>query len=321
MFENVFAFYKRKVFYYKNDQDDRDKNQDQVLTFETIYEEVSKITNAPDLKKLVVAHHDNMKNNEIFAQVKSEEAKRIILDAIEVMDSQLMKIQTAKPTISFGVNNESSEELIKRWDEQIDSTINELKIEIKDPVKNLEFQLSRPTDFDSMILSNDPRSKKMVADWVLETIKSNHCQLNLLYRGSRDGFQAKNFHEKCDNRGPTVVLIENTTENKFGGYAAVSWMSNGNDIKNEESKRSFLFSVDKKQKLLYKLKCDMMALYHSLAYGPAFGNALFVRGKFNEKNGSGCISESYEDLKEGGLISGTHPFTVKEIEVYSIEFI
>ena len=29
----------------------------------------------------------------------------------------------------------------------------------------------------------------------------------LLFRGSQDGFRAKLFHNKCDNKGPTLTII------------------------------------------------------------------------------------------------------------------
>jgi hypothetical protein len=31
-------------------------------------------------------------------------------------------------------------------------------------------------------------------------------QLTLYYRGSRDGWMAKDFHSKCDNKGATMTL-------------------------------------------------------------------------------------------------------------------
>ena len=48
----------------------------------------------------------------------------------------------------------------------------------------------------------------------------------LLYRGSRDGWHASDFHKCCDNKGPTVTLIKVvTTDAKyiFGGYTDQSW--------------------------------------------------------------------------------------------------
>ena len=325
-FEDTLTDYKQKVFRYKaGPQEDHDKDQETALTFESLYKEVNKVTNANELKKLLMIHYENMKSNEIFAQVKGDEAKKIVADAIEVMSGDLTKLQTVKPTISFG-NNVDLEELFKLWDEQVDTAINGFKIEIKDPIQPIRFELSRGwVGFDSEILKNEPANKNLIADWVNETIKADRVALNLIYRGSRDGYTAKNFHEKCDNRGPTVVIVENTIGNKFGGYAAVSWTSgNGGkfEIKNNESFSCFLFSVDKKQKLPYNPGSNHRALGHSPDYGPIFGYAaaLAIADNCNANSNSYCdySYNSYQNLKEGGHLSGTRNFTVKEIEVYAI---
>mmetsp|Transcript_12077 Transcript_12077/g.18622 ORF Transcript_12077/g.18622 Transcript_12077/m.18622 type:complete len:746 (+) Transcript_12077:170-2407(+) len=50
-------------------------------------------------------------------------------------------------------------------------------------------------------------------------------RLDLLYRGSRDGFRAEDFHELCDGQGPTVTIIKDRTGNIFGGYLDKSWNS------------------------------------------------------------------------------------------------
>ena len=36
--------------------------------------------------------------------------------------------------------------------------------------------------------------------------------LKLIYRGSRDGFKAIDFHTKCDNQGPTISIIKSLSE-------------------------------------------------------------------------------------------------------------
>ena len=49
-----------------------------------------------------------------------------------------------------------------------------------------------------------------------------------LYRGSRDGFTAGAFHEKCDKKGETITIIrneDNGQKNIFGGYSSKSWLS------------------------------------------------------------------------------------------------
>ena len=44
----------------------------------------------------------------------------------------------------------------------------------------------------------------------------------LLYRKSRDGSTLNDFHNKCDNKGITITLIETTKGYKFGRYTELS---------------------------------------------------------------------------------------------------
>jgi hypothetical protein len=62
--------------------------------------------------------------------------------------------------------------------------------------------------FESLILKDYP---KILSDFSNKVWK-------LLYRGSRDGFGASKFHEKCDNESNTLTLIETTKGFIFGGF-------------------------------------------------------------------------------------------------------
>ena len=37
----------------------------------------------------------------------------------------------------------------------------------------------------------------------------------MIYRGSEDGFRASIFHLKCDNKGPTLILIKSEAEDEL----------------------------------------------------------------------------------------------------------
>ena len=52
-------------------------------------------------------------------------------------------------------------------------------------------------------------------------------EFNLIYRASRDGWDARNdFHRLCDEKGPTLTLIKvKETGRICGGYTSVSWSS------------------------------------------------------------------------------------------------
>jgi hypothetical protein len=50
-------------------------------------------------------------------------------------------------------------------------------------------------------------------------------RFTLLWRGSRKGFGAGDFHSRCDGHPPTLTLIQDTKGNIFGGFTPVEWVS------------------------------------------------------------------------------------------------
>jgi len=100
--------------------------------------------------------------------------------------------------------------------------------------------------------------------------------LSLLYRGSRDGFQAGAFHRLCDGKANTLTVIKNTNGCIFGGFASTAW-SSSNGFKRDY--RAFLFSLTNPSFTPLKLKVTepKHAVYHRSDFGPIFGeNALVV---------------------------------------------
>ena len=47
----------------------------------------------------------------------------------------------------------------------------------------------------------------------------------LIYRGSEDGFTAAVFHSKCDQKGPTLIIIKSEFGKIFGGFTDIDWNS------------------------------------------------------------------------------------------------
>lgn len=48
--------------------------------------------------------------------------------------------------------------------------------------------------------------------------------MTLIYKGSIDGYEAKDFHEKCDKQGETITIVK-SGERVFGGYTDINWDS------------------------------------------------------------------------------------------------
>jgi hypothetical protein len=71
----------------------------------------------------------------------------------------------------------------------------------------------------------------------LENMLPIKKQWNCIFRGSRDGFSSHTFHQKCDGKGPTIVIVKSEFGNIFGGFSPISWGKSGNDLS------TFLFSL------------------------------------------------------------------------------
>ena len=67
------------------------------------------------------------------------------------------------------------------------------------------------------------------ASTVMSWLSTDAC--TLIFRASCDGKTAGDFHRCCDNKGPTLIVIQ-SGEYIFGGYTSKSWTSRKCLIKN-----------------------------------------------------------------------------------------
>ena len=78
---------------------------------------------------------------------------------------------------------------------------------------------------ESMILTNEGHRQNLKG-WLMPTgLEGEWC---LLFRASRDGFATETFHSKCDNKGPTVTVVQSGA-NIFGGFTEIPWKSKNID--------------------------------------------------------------------------------------------
>ena len=94
--------------------------------------------------------------------------------------------------------------------------------------------------------------------------------LQLLYRGSRDGWKYRDFHDRCDNKGATLTLFKTDDGRVCGGYTSVSWESPKSwEFKADPS--AFVFSVDHQR--VFNINNDQthQAICCDSIRGPSFG--------------------------------------------------
>ncbi|XP_045177228.2 interferon-induced protein 44-like [Mercenaria mercenaria] len=154
-------------------------------------------------------------------------------------------------------------------------------------------------------------------------------EFNLLYSFTRDGATATTFHQKCDNRGPTVTVIYNTKGSVYGGYIEKSWASDTSETYYKDD-RAFLFrlmSDDKVALNKFPVKNPDKAFCCNATYGPIFGSghdlnvfngSLTAEGTQYTLNGDTNMGSAYD---MGGLSTDqvTDSIkTVRDVEVYSL---
>ena len=150
--------------------------------------------------------------------------------------------------------------------------------------------------------------------------------MELLSRGSRDGWKASDVNSNCDNKGATITVIRSSDGFIFGGFSDKSWKSSVGWC---ESDKAFLFSlkIPSSEVGITKMgikqnMCSQAMLYHS-SYDPNFGCGY----DFCIKSDANSNSDSYSNIghtyelppgQTNTFSVGSNNFKVSEIEVFQI---
>ena len=138
----------------------------------------------------------------------------------------------------------------------------------------------------------------------------------LLYKGSRDGDGANDFHSKCDEAEKTLIIVEDNYGNRFGGFTTQDW---GGQYLQKKDDEAFIFSIDKNK--VYDVIPNQNAIGCYPNFGPVFfGCQIRIYDNFLTKGGTTykkglnyCTTEDFE------LTNGNQNFGVRDIEVYEVE--
>jgi hypothetical protein len=173
-----------------------------------------------------------------------------------------------------------------------------------------------PGGFDSLIVSDFP---VIFAEF-------RGKQFKLLWRGSRDGFGASEFHRRCDGHANILIVILDTAGNIFGGFTPLKWDSSYKH-KADDSERSFLFTLKNPHNIAPRRFALIPARKHQTIFcdsewGPGFGDDMGVYDNCdaNTRSGTalGTVYTNDTGLDGTTVFTGSFNFQVKEIEVFEI---
>jgi hypothetical protein len=176
-----------------------------------------------------------------------------------------------------------------------------------------------PTGFTSLIVSDFPP--------LFTEFSGKHFAL--LWRGSRDGFRAANFHERCDAHANTLTLIEDTGGSNFGGFTPLEWESRpwrgswDDAAKADPSLRSFLFTLKNPhnlppRKFALKAERSHQAIGCVSSWGPNFWDigVAEATGSYTDWFNTSYANDT--GLPDKTFFTNPARFTVKEVEVFAI---
>ena len=196
-------------------------------------------------------------------------------------------------------------------------------VAVKGRTKNFDLKT------DSVILSREDNSYTFMEN-LCEWCGTNDFEL--LYRGTRDGFEKSDFHRTCDNKGKTLVLIKNISGHIFGGFASIPWTSPSSSCSCKQAPGSFLFTLTNMHgiqptKFSLKNENDNGVVCHNNSYMVLFGHSghdLVIASNTNKSKSSWSnFSSAYNDTtgKGNSIFSSstsTSSFKVQEIEVFRV---
>ena len=138
----------------------------------------------------------------------------------------------------------------------------------------------------------------------------------LLYKGSRDGDGANDFHSRCDEAEKTLVLIEDNYGNRFGGFTTQDW---GGEYLQKKDDEAFIFSLDKNK--IYEVIPEQNAIGCYPNFGPVFfGCQIRIYDNYSNKGGTTFKKGlNYKTTEDFELTDGKQNFGVRDIEVYEVE--
>ena len=162
------------------------------------------------------------------------------------------------------------------------------------------------------------RYQKQLLEWSGSV--ATEKRIVLLYKATRDGFSAQDFHKKCNNQGETWTIVEEDKGNVFGGYASVSWKGVDGFVGDSSAYVFTLVNPHGIPPIQYKSKNQSKSLHDHNDYLPVFGSGdLLIHPNSNQNYQSYTrFPINYEDTTGKGntTFTGAFSFQSKEIEVW-----
>jgi hypothetical protein len=234
---------------------------------------------------------------------------------LTIVNKELNENEKLSQIVSNLVNDMQE---LKKENNQMKEKIEELmkfKLKYEEEEKRKKELIEKCHNFKNSSILKDRDKMKMISEWIMPNRNIIYTQI---YKASKDGATGKDFHRCCDNKGPTVTLIESTSGYIFGGYISITWEGPSNWTYKGNDPNAFIFSVNNKCK--YPIQDQSRVINNQKDYGPDFGsNDIYITNDILNNNSCQCNNYKYYNLDPKNVAGGT-TFQVKELEIYLVQF-
>ncbi|KAJ5075123.1 pep-cterm sorting domain-containing protein [Anaeramoeba ignava] len=164
------------------------------------------------------------------------------------------------------------------------------------------------------------------------------------FSAKRDGFDSRNWHSKCDNKGKTLIVIKTKDNFIFGGFTQIGFTNDKSKWRKQDRNdtegwiidpKAFIFSLrnDKNDRKPEKFKIkqgeEQFAIHYTLNKGPIFGFGIVgdISLNYDLQSGSSNFGFSYNLPKgiksntneaQSYLAGSYYKWVVDELETYFI---
>ena len=275
----------KKIEYEKNYNLEELKAIKYLSLFDTISETYEEIISIIKQRKSEIKLIEKENQIEINIPLFGARIKEIIFILNEKEKNDKDKINELYDIISnLKQENKQLKENQKKLEEKINIILNEIKPlkEFKEKMDKKEKEKNenkKIRNLDSLVLGDNEKYNKTLKNWINPNMK---IKAELLYRLTRDGDEFQTFHNLCDNKGITLLLVKLIDGNILGGYITKDW-DNHSGWKQDQD--AFVFSLTQNVKCITNSNNSYYAFYCYSSCGPYFGSIRF--------NGKNNMNEAY----------------------------
>ena len=177
-------------------------------------------------------------------------------------------------------------------------------------------------NIDSKIVNN--KEIEFIANYLRQTSLFQNKKINfkLLYRGTRDGDNTINLHQKWDKYKNVIIFMKSEQGNRYGGYSNIGWESREIGILEYPiDDNAFLFSIDN-QKIFEAIKGkNKICWINSDVFGLCFYSSLIFYNNFLSKENNNLCSDlclNFKNCNKTDFNSGLERCKFLELEVFHI---